>query len=70
MGLSPSKLTEKLSLAWLETFLDLPYGIPDHDTFGRVFGMLEAQELQNSFLAWVSSNTIEIGTGTDSYRSA
>ena len=31
--------------AWLETFLDLPYGIPSHDTLGRVFGMLEAQEL-------------------------
>ncbi|MYD91315.1 MAG: transposase family protein [Caldilineaceae bacterium SB0662_bin_9] len=22
---------------WLETFLDLPHGIPSHDTFGRVF---------------------------------
>src|SRR6266487_6526703 len=23
--------------AWLATFLDLPNGIPSHDTFGRVF---------------------------------
>ncbi len=51
----------KANLAWLETFLDLPYGIPSHDTFGRVFGMLEAQELQNSFLAWVSSITEKLG---------
>ena len=25
---------------WLATFLQLPYGIPSHDTFGRVFGVL------------------------------
>jgi hypothetical protein len=28
--------------AWLETFLDLPHGIPSHDTFGRVFGFSTA----------------------------
>ena len=26
---------------WLETFLDLPHGIPSHDTFGRVIGALD-----------------------------
>ncbi len=26
----------KSKQAWLETFLDLPHGIPSHDTFGRV----------------------------------
>jgi len=26
--------------SWLETFLELPYGIPSHDTFGRVMAML------------------------------
>ena len=26
--------------AWLDTFLALPYGIPSHDTFGRVFAAL------------------------------
>ena len=51
----------KANQAWLETFLDLPCGIPSHDTFGRVFGMLEPQELQNSFLAWVSSITEKLG---------
>lgn len=51
----------KANQAWLETFLDLPKGIPSHDTFGRVFGMLEALELQNSFLAWVSSITEKLG---------
>ena len=33
--------------AWLETFLDLPHGIPSHDTFGRVFAVLDPLELQN-----------------------
>lgn len=51
----------KAKQAWLETFLDLPHGIPSHDTFGRVFGMLEPQELQNSFLGWVSSITEKLG---------
>ena len=35
----------KTKQTWLETFLDLPHGIPSHDTFGRVFGLLDPQEL-------------------------
>jgi hypothetical protein len=27
----------KKKLDWLKTFLELPNGIPSHDTFGRVF---------------------------------
>ncbi len=41
--------------SWLESFLDLPHGIPSHDRFGRVFGMLDPQELGACFLAWVES---------------
>ncbi|WP_293086169.1 ISAs1 family transposase [Moorena sp. SIO4A1] len=51
----------KAKLGWLETFLDLPYGIPSHDTFGRVLGRLEPQELETSFLSWVSSITEKLG---------
>jgi predicted transposase YbfD/YdcC len=39
--------------AWLKTFLELPNGIPSHDTFGRVFSRLDAQEFQRSFYEWV-----------------
>jgi len=45
----------KAKQAWLEKFLDLPNGIPSHDTFARVLGTLEPEELQASFLSWVSS---------------
>ena len=36
-------------LPWLKTFLELSNGIPSHDTFGRVFSMINAQEFQASF---------------------
>lgn len=47
--------------AWLEKFLDLPNGIPAHDTFARVLGALEPQALQASFLSWVSSISQKLG---------
>lgn len=42
-------------LAWLETFLELPHGIPSHDTFGRVFARLDPEALQHSFLTWMQA---------------
>nr|WP_214607735.1 ISAs1 family transposase [Moorena bouillonii] len=47
----------KAKQQWLETFLDLPHGIPSHDTFGRVFGLLDPQQLETGFLSWVGSIT-------------
>jgi predicted transposase YbfD/YdcC len=47
----------KAKQEWLETFLELPYGIPSHDTFGRVFSLLDPQELNEAFLAWVDTLT-------------
>src|ERR1043165_6138478 len=38
---------------WLRTFLALPHGIPSHDTFGRVFRLLDPEELRRCFLSWV-----------------
>jgi len=40
-------------VVWLKTFLELPNGIPSHDTFGRVFGMVDAQQFQVAFWEWV-----------------
>ena len=38
---------------WLETFLDLPNGIPSHDTIGRVFGAMDSAAFQECFLSWM-----------------
>ncbi len=38
---------------WLRTFLELPNGIPSHDTFGRVFSLIDAQQFQLAFCEWV-----------------
>jgi predicted transposase YbfD/YdcC len=43
---------------WLKKFLSLSNGIPSHDTFRRVFSLLDPDEFQRSFAAWVSSVNI------------
>jgi predicted transposase YbfD/YdcC len=45
----------KSKYAWLKTFLELPHGIPSHDTFGRVFAMIDPEAFRNSFLEWVKT---------------
>lgn len=40
---------------WLKKFLELPNGIPSHDTIGRVFILLNAEQLQTCFLSWINS---------------
>jgi len=40
---------------WLKKFLELPNGIPSHDTFARLFARLNPEEFQQSFLNWVRS---------------
>ena len=42
-------------LAWFGTFLDLPNGIPSHDTFGRVFARLDPDAFERRFNAWAAS---------------
>src|SRR4028119_1770489 len=42
-------------LAWLRPFLDLPNGIPSHDTLGRVFSLLEPEAFARCFTQWVQS---------------
>src|SRR4051795_9064260 len=42
-------------LAWLRTFLDLPNGIPSHDTFRRVFMLIDPDAFERGFAAWVGS---------------
>ena len=45
----------RVKLDWLKTKLDLPNGIPSHDTFNRVFSLISPQAIQESFTSWVQS---------------
>lgn len=38
--------------AWLRTILELPNGIPSHDTFGRVFARLDGDAFVECFMTW------------------
>lgn len=38
---------------WFAEFLALPNGIPSHDTFGRLFAMLNPKDFENFFRRWV-----------------
>lgn len=40
---------------WLRGFLQLPHGIPSHDTIARLFAALNPEALQKCFLSWVQA---------------
>ena len=40
---------------WLESFLELPNGIPSHDTIERLFARLQPEQVQQCFLNWVQA---------------
>jgi predicted transposase YbfD/YdcC len=46
---------------WLKTFLELPHGIPDSDTFRRVFERINPRELSKCLNNWLA---ISRGKGT------
>lgn len=52
----------RAKLEWFQTFLELPNGIPSHDTFGRVFGVLNPEQFQHSFLSWVQA-LVQVSSG-------
>ncbi len=45
----------KAKESWLRKFVALPNGIPSPDTFGRVFALLEPDQLQESFVSWIQA---------------
>lgn len=45
--------------AWLKQFLELPHGIPDSDTFRRVFERLNPEELAECLYDWLGRNRPE-----------
>jgi predicted transposase YbfD/YdcC len=45
----------KAKREWFEGFLELPHGIPSHDTFGRLFAALDPEAFSRCFMAWVKA---------------
>ena len=54
-GFQDMELFGKSKQGWLEQFLDLPNGIPSHDTFGRVFARLAPEPFHQCFLSWTQA---------------
>ena len=40
---------------WLNEFLELPHGIPSHDTFRRVFGLLDRKQFSTCLFRWTQA---------------
>ncbi len=45
----------KSKIDWFKKFFKLKDGIPSHDTFGRVFSLINAEEFRKCFNQWISS---------------
>ena len=46
-------LWSEIRQEWLRRYLKLEHGIPSHDTFGRVFSLLDSKEFEKGFRRWV-----------------
>jgi predicted transposase YbfD/YdcC len=54
-GWAEVELFGNSKLAWFKSFLDLPNGVPSHDTFGRVFARLDPDAFERRFVSWVTA---------------
>ena len=45
----------RVKLDWLKTFLALPGGAPSHDTFRRVFGLLDRNQFAAHLFRWTQA---------------
>ena len=49
------ELFGRAKLKWFKTWLELASGIPSHDTFGRVFALLDPDAFEECLGTWVNS---------------
>ncbi len=54
-GFTDMEVFGKAKEEWLCKYLVLPYGIPSHDTFRRVFSIIEPSAFARCFMAWSES---------------
>jgi len=52
-GFSDMEAFGKIRKDWLRTFLELPEGIPSHDTFNRCFAAIDPHAFLDCFVEWV-----------------
>ena len=50
---------------WIKTFMPLKNGVPSHDTFQRVFGLIETSQLQEITVAYLESIMDKISSEID-----
>ena len=43
----------KCKKTWFRSFLTLRHGIPSHDTFGRVFALIDPKQLRQCYVDWI-----------------
>lgn len=58
------ELWAKERLDWLRGYLRLENGIPSHDTFGRLFGLIDSDEFEAAFRRWVGAILPALGPDT------
>lgn len=46
---------------WFQTFLELPNGIPFHDTFTRIFARLDPDQFQTCVVRWMAAVSARLG---------
>ncbi|NJO17679.1 MAG: transposase family protein [Thioploca sp.] len=54
--------------AWLKQFLELPHGIPSHDTLSNVMGRLEPKAFREAFRRWMESAMLSGETFSDRWQ--
>lgn len=45
----------KIRIKWFKKFLELKNGIPSHDTFGRVFSIIDPIKFRECFIKWINA---------------
>lgn len=60
-GFTDMETFGKAQREWLSSFLELPNGIPSHDTFNRVFSAIKPEAFMDCFMQWTQSLRSTLG---------
>jgi len=44
-----------VNIHWFSEFLDVTEGVPSHDTFRRVIGLIDTKQLESAIIKWIES---------------